>query len=106
MPLRDSRPSHSGALGKDGAAFSRLTMLMVFLLLGSALLTSLRGSNAAAVPQWQALGPRSISDFGDASRAGLLLAGKIQALAVYNSNPSIIYAGGGMGPGNSGPISV
>jgi hypothetical protein len=49
---------------------------------------------------WQVLGPYSIQSPGSLSAAG-----KLQALVVDNKNPSIMYAAGGIGPGNSGPAT-
>jgi hypothetical protein len=48
---------------------------------------------------WQPIGPSAIP------RSGLAAAGKLQAFAINNSNPLEMYAGGGIGPGNSGPFN-
>ncbi len=47
---------------------------------------------------WSAIGPRAIPP----APAG---AGKLQAFAVDLANPLVMYAGGGVGPGNAGPFS-
>ena len=52
--------------------------------------------------QWQAVGPSGIEFNFGSSYSG---SGKMQAFAVDNGDPSIMYAGGGIGPGNSGPFS-
>jgi photosystem II stability/assembly factor-like uncharacterized protein len=49
---------------------------------------------------WITVGPRSIPNLG-----GHLSSGKLQAFAAYGPNPSIAYAGGGIGSGNEGPLS-
>lgn len=49
---------------------------------------------------WQTLGPANIQRPGSLSAAG-----KLQAVVVDNQNPSVMYAGGGIGPGNSGPYT-
>jgi len=56
---------------------------------------------------WEPLGPRQIPNaVGDnPTTKSLAAAGKLQAVAVDLSNPQTIYAGGGTGPGNSGPYS-
>jgi hypothetical protein len=48
---------------------------------------------------WQTNGPVSIPNLGG------LAAGKLQALAIENKNPSVMYAAGGIGPGSSGPYT-
>jgi len=50
---------------------------------------------------WQAIGPIDIP-VGTGGAAG---AGKLQAFAVSNTNSSLMYAAGGIGPGNSGPYT-
>lgn len=50
---------------------------------------------------WVAVGPREIPNA--TGIAGLNASGKLQAFAVDPSNPLVMYAGGGSGPGNSGP---
>ncbi len=57
-------------------------------------------SYSQLVANWNAIGPTAIGN-----PLGLPAAGKLQALAVSNANPSLMYAGGGIGPGNSGPYS-
>ena len=57
---------------------------------------------------WQAVGPRSVPNShscDNEAETALLAAGRIQAFAVDLSNPSVMYAGGGVGIGNSGPTS-
>ena len=54
--------------------------------------------------QWQAVGPSGI-EFDFNSSTYYSGSGKMQAFAVDNGDPSIMYAGGGIGPGNSGPFS-
>ena len=51
------------------------------------------------VETWQAVGPSAI---GGNAYPG---AGKLHAFAVSNANPLLMYAGGGLGPGNSGPYT-
>ena len=48
---------------------------------------------------WTVLGPSGIDLNGYGAT------GKLQTMAVDEANPSVMYLGGGMGPGNSGPIS-
>ncbi len=50
--------------------------------------------------QWQAIGPHAIPLSSRPPAAG-----KTQAFAVDFANPNLMYAGGGAGPGNSGPYS-
>jgi uncharacterized repeat protein (TIGR03803 family) len=47
---------------------------------------------------WARIGPDVIQRPGFLSAAG-----KLQALVVDNANPAVMYAAGGIGPGNSGP---
>ncbi len=57
---------------------------------------------------WQAVGPRSIPNShacDNGAEASLLAAGRIQAFAIDLGDPSVMYAGGGVGTGNSGPTS-
>ncbi len=59
-------------------------------------------------PVWQPIGPTKIPNAhacDNGAEASLLAAGKIQAFAIDFANPSLMYAGGGVGPGNSGPAS-
>jgi iron complex outermembrane recepter protein len=51
------------------------------------------------IPGWEALGPSNIP------LSGLRAAGKLQAFAFNRGNPLEMYAGGGLGPGNSGPTT-
>ncbi len=53
---------------------------------------------------WQPIGPKDIPKHNRPSPAGGG-AGKLQAFAVNNGNPAVMYAAGGIGPGNSGPYS-
>ncbi len=57
---------------------------------------------ATAAATWGVLGPRNIPSFTPGVPAG---AGKLQAFAVDLRKPSLMYAGGGIGPGDSGPSS-
>lgn len=50
---------------------------------------------------WSAIGPSAILG-GNINLPG---AGKLQAFAIDNQNPSIMFVGGGIGPGNSGPYT-
>ncbi|MGO9204398.1 MAG: BACON domain-containing protein [Limisphaerales bacterium] len=59
---------------------------------------AMAGLPVSGYAQWQVLGPRDIPQ-----SAGLPGAGKLQAFAVDFANPQVMYAGGGIGPGNSGP---
>ena len=52
---------------------------------------------------WTPVGPQDISGAAHGSTGGG--AGKLQAFAVDLANPQVMYAGGGVGPGNSGPGS-
>ena len=65
------------------------------------------GYSTAAIPGsspfLQALGPRAI--ISSPCSPGLPGAGKIQAFAMSPSTPAVMYAGGGIGPGSSGPSS-
>ncbi len=47
---------------------------------------------------WTSLGPHNIN-----GPSNTFASGKLQALAVFNSNPNIMYTGGGVGSGNEGP---
>ena len=49
---------------------------------------------------WEAIGPNNIP-LGTFHPA----AGKLQTFAFYFASPNVIYAGGGAGPGNSGPYA-
>jgi len=49
---------------------------------------------------WTSLGPHHIN-----GPSGTFASGKLQALVVFNSNPNIMYAGGGLGSGNEGPLT-
>jgi uncharacterized repeat protein (TIGR03803 family) len=51
-------------------------------------------------PSWQPIGPQAIK-----MPNGPPAAGKLQALAVENQNPKLMYAAGGFGSGNSGPYT-
>ncbi len=51
--------------------------------------------------QWTVVGPTKIP-FSNGQDYG---SGKMQAFAVDNQNPQTMYAGGGVGPGNSGPFT-
>ncbi len=57
-----------------------------------------QGSGAPPLSQWQAIGPTAIPQ-----SSGPTGAGKLQAFAVDLANPQVMYAGGGTGPGSSGP---
>ena len=59
------------------------------------------------VTNWATMGPYNIpNSFKNISvDAGNLAAGKVNAFAVDLQNPQIMYRGGGVGPGNSGPDS-
>jgi hypothetical protein len=57
-------------------------------------------SPLVAIGSWTSIGPSNFD-----SHAGRLGAGKLQALAIFPGNTSIMYAGGGLGSGNQGPIS-
>ncbi|MHB8405130.1 MAG: hypothetical protein ACYDCJ_06885 [Gammaproteobacteria bacterium] len=64
--------------------------------------TATAGVNYQSLPtEWTAIGPLAIQGVNGAP-AG---AGKLQAFAIDNQNPSIMFAGGGIGPGNSGPYT-
>ena len=52
--------------------------------------------------QWTVVGPTDIRLYSNQSYSG---SGKMQAFAVDNQNPQTMYAGGGVGPGNSGPFT-
>jgi len=59
-------------------------------------------------PTWNLLGPTRIPNAhscDNANEANLLAAGRVQAFAVDLANPSVMYGGGGVGIGNSGPYS-
>jgi len=71
----------------------------------SAIVTESGGAAATVsysklVAIWKKIGPSAIPISG-----GFAAAGKLQAFAVSNSNPLLMYAGGGIGPGNSGPYT-
>lgn len=53
-----------------------------------------------SAPRWGPLGPFSIQLPNSPAAAG-----KLQALVVQNHNPAVMLAGGGVGPGNSGPYT-
>lgn len=59
---------------------------------------TIAGLPISGFAQWQVIGPRAIPQGSDPPGAG-----KLQAFAVDFANPQIMYAGGGAGPGNSGP---
>ncbi len=59
----------------------------------------LSGGSLSTGAQWQTVGPKNIP------LNSLAGAGKLQAFAVNSTNPLIMYAGGGVGPGNSGPYA-
>ena len=52
--------------------------------------------------QWAVVGPTDIRLYSNQPYSG---SGKMQAFAVDNQNPQTMYAGGGVGPGNSGPFT-
>jgi len=59
-------------------------------------------------PAWQAIGPTKIPNShacDNDAEASLLAAGRIQAFAINLGNPAVMYGGGGVGTGNSGPTS-
>lgn len=101
----------------DGAnSMSNLPAIHTYALTGSFAITatahSSDGSTATgyvtvAVPGQtnflQSIGPRAIG--GDPCSPGLTGAGKMQAFAMNQSYPMVMYAGGGIGPGSSGPSS-
>jgi hypothetical protein len=58
-------------------------------------------SYSKLVANWKSIGPSAIKGF----TYGLTAAGKLPAFAVSNANPLLMYAGGGNGPGNSGPYT-
>jgi photosystem II stability/assembly factor-like uncharacterized protein len=62
-------------------------------------LCALTTAEAQLSVTWTSLGPHHIG--GPSSFAS----GKLQALAVFNSNPNIMYAGGGNGSGDEGPLT-
>lgn len=76
--------------------------LALFLLVVVTAPLSLAQNQSAlsfSAPDWKPIGPITIPlDGGFAS-------GKMQAIAFSNQSPSLIYAGGGIGPGNSGPYT-
>jgi uncharacterized protein (TIGR03437 family) len=55
---------------------------------------------AQSLPTWTPLGPRAIN-----GRTADPESGKIQTFAASASNPSIMYAGGGLGSGSEGPFT-
>jgi hypothetical protein len=59
-------------------------------------------------PVWQAIGPTKIPNShacDNIAETSLLAAGRVQAFAINLSNPLVMYSGGGVGTGNSGPTS-
>ncbi len=56
---------------------------------------------SSLTPAWQPIGPLAIPNAAGASGG----AGKLQAFAISNANPSLMFTGGGLGPGNSGPYT-
>ena len=59
-------------------------------------------------PTWQAIGPSKVPNAhacDNVAEASLFAAGRIQAFAINLATPSVMYAGGGVGTGNSGPTS-
>ena len=58
---------------------------------------------ATVATDWTSVGPRSIAGLSHGGTGGG--AGKLNAVAVELSNPQVMYAAGGVGPGNSGPGS-
>jgi photosystem II stability/assembly factor-like uncharacterized protein len=66
-----------------------------------------RPASPSSSPVWTPIGPEAIPNahVGDPQQAGLLAAGRIQAVAIDLANPQVIYAGGGIGTGSSGPTS-
>ena len=59
-------------------------------------------------PTWQILGPSAIPNAhacDNANETNLLAAGKMQAFAINLAQPKVMYAGGGIGPGDIGPAS-
>src|SRR5207302_569545 len=54
----------------------------------------------AALLSWTSMGPAGVKGtFGEKT------SGKLQTFAVSPSAPNVFYAGGGLGPGNQGPLS-
>src|SRR6266487_6589757 len=72
-------------------------LLVVIVALSQAALMSPEEQLSVA---WTSLGPHHIN-----GPSGTFASGKLQALAVFNSNPNIMYAGGGLGSGNEGPLT-
>jgi uncharacterized protein YjdB len=67
---------------------------------GTAAVTVAPAPTIVSVGNWTSLGPHHIP-----GPFGTLASGKLQALAVYGANPSIMYAGGGLGSADQGPFS-
>jgi photosystem II stability/assembly factor-like uncharacterized protein len=61
------------------------------------------GASKSKAATWQPVGPTQISGSAHGATGGG--AGKLQAFVVDLANPKVMYAGGGIGPGNSGPGS-
>jgi len=71
------------------------------VLIGGQTFTVNQDAGAASFPiTWTPIGPHHIPGAPGDSQSG-----KLQALAVYYSNPNIMYAGGGIGSGNEGPLN-
>lgn len=56
---------------------------------------------------WQAIGPFGLPNahVNDPAQASLLSSGRLQAFALDTADPSVMYGGGGMGTGTSGPYT-
>jgi len=81
-----------------------------FIAFGLILLISGRGGSDGrsrfSAPSWQITGPRATPNAHSCDKAAetsLLAAGKTQALAIDQAQPNMMYAGGGIGPGDIGP---
>lgn len=61
------------------------------------------GSASGTSVSWQRVGPRDIGGLTHGASGGG--AGKLQAFAVDQAKPAVMYAAGGVGPGNAGPGS-
>lgn len=61
-------------------------------------------ATSTAFTPWVGVGPRSIQGSTVQQILGNAGAGKVNSLSI-SSNQSVIYAGSGAGPGNSGPYS-
>jgi hypothetical protein len=67
---------------------------------GTAAITVTQGPLTVTLENWTSIGPHHIN-----GPLGILESGKLQAFAVFDANPNIMYAGGGLGSGNQGPFS-